>query len=179
MSVCGQNPALHAKNPRSQLMFILQCPLFQFQPGDFLTFMWILLVLCPLVTMIDRTTRWPEVVPMSSISAESCVHAFISAWVARFGVPAVLTSDRGSQFMSSMWTGVCSVLGISASTTTSFHPQSNGMVERFHRSLKSSLRARLAGSDWFSYLPLVLLGLRVTRKDDTCPQSPRLFMVLH
>ena len=105
---------------------------------------------------------------MSSISAESCVHAFISAWASRFGVPAVFMSDRGSQFMSSMWTGVCSVLGISASTTTSFHPQSNGMVERFHRSLKSSLRARLAGSDWFSHLPLVLLGLRVIRKDDTC-----------
>jgi len=41
------------------------------------------------------------------------------------------------------------------------------MVERFHRSLKSSLRARLAGSDWFSHLPLVLLGLRATPKDDT------------
>ena len=49
MSVCEQNPVSRAKNPRSQLMFILQCPLFQFQPGDFLTFMWILLVLCPLV----------------------------------------------------------------------------------------------------------------------------------
>ena len=59
------------------------------------------------------------------------------------------------------------LLGISASTTTSFHPQSNEMVERFHRSLKSSLRARLAGSDWFSPLPLVLLGLRAIPKDDT------------
>ena len=41
------------------------------------------------------------------------------------------------------------------------------MVERFHRSLKSSLQARLAGSDWFSHLPLVLLGLRATPNDDT------------
>ena len=104
---------------------------------------------------------------MSSISSESCVKAFISTWVSRFGVPAVLTSDRGSQFTSSVWTGVCSTLGISTSTTTSFHPQSNGMVERFHRSLKSSLRARLANSDWISHLPMVLLGLRATPKDDT------------
>ena len=65
------------------------------------------------------------------------------------------------------WTGVCSMLGILAYTTTSFYPQSNGIVERFHRSLKSSLQARLAGSDWFSHLPLVLLGLRATPKDDT------------
>ena len=41
------------------------------------------------------------------------------------------------------------------------------MVERFHRSLKSSLRARLTNSDWVSHLPMVLLGLRATPKDDT------------
>ncbi len=41
------------------------------------------------------------------------------------------------------------------------------MVERFHRSLKASLRARLANSDWISHLPMVLLGLRATPKDDT------------
>ena len=120
-----------------------------------------------LLTMIDRTTRWPEAVPLSSISTESCVRAFISSWVSRFGVPSTLTSDRGAQFTSSVWTGVCRVLGISTSQTTSFHPQSNGMIERFHRSLKSSLRARAADSDWVSHLPLVLLGLRSVPKEDT------------
>ena len=120
-----------------------------------------------LLTMIDRSTRWPEVVPLSSITAESCVRAFIAAWVARFGVPATLTSDRGSQFVSSIWTGVCRELGIAVSRTTSYHPQANGMIERFHRSLKSSLRARAAGSNWFHHLPLVLLGLRAVPKEDT------------
>ena len=41
------------------------------------------------------------------------------------------------------------------------------MIERFHCSLKSALRSRLAGSDWFLHLPLVLLGLRTVPKDDT------------
>ena len=41
------------------------------------------------------------------------------------------------------------------------------MIERFHRSLKSSLRARLAGSDWVNHLPLVMLGLRSSPKDDS------------
>ena len=120
-----------------------------------------------LLTMIDRTSRWPEVTPLESISTESCVRAFISTWISRFGVPATLTSDRGTQFTSSVWAGVCSTLGISPSTTTSFHPQSNGMIERFHRTLKNALRARLASSEWYRHLPMVLLGLRTTPRDDT------------
>ena len=104
---------------------------------------------------------------MASISAESCVRVFLSTWVSRFGVPAVLTSDRGAQFTSSIWSRVCLSLGISASRTTYFHPQSKGMIERFHCSLKSALRFRLASSDWFLPLPLVVLGLRTVPKDDT------------
>ena len=112
-----------------------------------------------LLTVIDRTSRWSEVVPLSSITSKACAGAFTSTWVSRFGVPALLTSDRGSQFTSSVWSELCSILGILRIKTTSFHPQSKGMIERFHHSLKSSLRARLAGSEWVSHLPLVMLGL--------------------
>ena len=73
---------------------------------------------CYILTMIDRTSRWPEAVPLSSITAESCARAFISTWISRFGVPALLTSDRGAQFTSSIWLEVCSVLGISHIQTT-------------------------------------------------------------
>ena len=64
-----------------------------------------------------------------------------------------------------LWAVLCSLLYIYCSKTTSFHPQSNGLVERFHRSLKTSLRARLADSDWFDHLPLVMLGLWTTPPD--------------
>ena len=77
-----------------------------------------------ILTMIDRTTCWPEAVPLSSISTETCVKAFISTWKSRYGIPATLTSVRGAQFTSSVWAGVCRVLGISASQ--------NGMFEHFH-----------------------------------------------
>ena len=117
--------------------------------------------------MIDHTTRWPEATSLTSITAESFARAFISTWISRFGVPALITSDFGTQFTSSIWARVCETLKISHSTTTSFHPQSNGMIEHFHRSLKSSLRARLAGQDWVHHLPLVLLGLRTTPKEDS------------
>ena len=120
-----------------------------------------------LLTMIGRSTRWPEVVSLSSITAESYVHAFISTWVSRCSVPATLTSDRGSQFISSIWTGVCRELGITVSKMTSYHPQANGMIERFHRRMKVSLRTWAVCSNWFHNLPLVLLGLWTVSKEGT------------
>ena len=118
-------------------------------------------------TIIDRTTRWPEAVPLKSTTAEECARAILRHWIPIFGVPSLITSDRGAQFTSSVWSSLCSALGIARSSTTSFHPESNGIVERFHRQLKTSLRARLAGSDWYEHLPLVMLGLRTVPKDDS------------
>ena len=120
-----------------------------------------------ILTMIDCTTLWPEATSLTSISAESCVFAFISTWISCFCVPALLTSDHGAQFTSFTWTRVCETLKIYHFTTTSFHPQSNGMIERFRCSFKSSLQACLAGQDWVQLLPLVLLGLRTTPKEDS------------
>ena len=125
-------------------------PLFQefrFLVGDSLNYIFIWsLPSCQgfsyLLTMIDMTSRWPEAVLLSSIKSEACTRAFTSTWVSRFGVPALLTSDQGAQFRSSVWSEVCSILQISRIKTTSFHTSTNGMIERFHHSLKSSLRGR-------------------------------------
>ena len=113
-----------------------------------------------ILTMVDRITHWPEATPLTSISAESCARAFISTWIYRFGIPALLTSDCGTQLASFVWARVCETLKISRYTTTSFHPQAKGIIER---SLKSSLRAQLARQDWVQHLPLVLLALRTTQ----------------
>ncbi len=129
-----------------------------------------------LSTVIDRSTRWIEAIPMKNQEASSCIDAFVSAWISRFGVPDTVTSDKGTQFMSSSWAGLCARLGISHITTTSFHPQSNGMVERAHRQIKHSLRARLAGSQWPEHLPWVLLGLRAAPKDDAAVSSAELVL---
>ena len=85
-----------------------------------------------LLTVIDRTTRWVEALPLPDASAVTCATAFITGWVARYGVPAELPSDRGTNFCSSFWHAFCDVLGVKHSTTTSYHPESNGMIERVH-----------------------------------------------
>jgi IS30 family transposase len=62
-----------------------------------------------LFTVVDRTTRWPEAVPLSNIAAADCAAALFTGWIQRFGVPTIITSDRGAQFTSSLWTALCSL----------------------------------------------------------------------
>jgi len=126
------------------------------------------------LTIIDRATRWVEAVPLTSTTAAAVCDAFIAAWVSRYGVPEILTTDRGVQFTSALWQAAMQRLGIQHRFTAAYHPQANGVVERFHRQLKDSLRARLTSLDWHSHLPWVLLGLRAAPKADSAISSAEL-----
>ena len=118
-----------------------------------------------LLTVIDRWTGWPDAFPMTmhgdAANAKACAKVLIRRWIAMWGVPDVITSDRGPQFVSDMWIEMCQLMGIARNATTSYHPQHNGKIERMHRCLKNSLRARLLGRpNWLAELPWVMLGLR-------------------
>ncbi|XP_043243543.1 uncharacterized protein LOC122392570 [Amphibalanus amphitrite] len=99
------------------------------------------------------------------IRTTTVARAFLEHWIARFGVPSIITTDRGAQFESALWSELQRFLGCQRTRTTSYHPACNGMVERFHRQLKASLRAHQAAS-WTDVLPLVMLGIRATIKTD-------------
>ena len=58
--------------------------------------------------------------------------ALFSGWIARFGTRATITTDGGAQLESKLWDGLCNQFRIVQNRTMSYHPQSNGMVERFH-----------------------------------------------
>ena len=73
-----------------------------------------------------------------------------------------------------MWNQLSILLGTKLHHTTAFHPQANGMVERFHRDLKAALRARLKGPNWADQLPWVLLGLRTAPREDLNASSAEL-----
>ena len=113
-----------------------------------------------LFTVVDRFSRWPEAIPLEDMTAQSCAKALLRHWVARFGVPDDITSDRGRQFTSDLWKELNEVMGTKHNQTTAYHPMANGLVERLHRQLKSSIMARSSGTDWMDHLPLVMLGIR-------------------
>ncbi len=117
-----------------------------------------------LFTVVDRFSRWAEAFPLVESSAQPCGEALIHGWVSRFGVPADISSDRGAQFTSHLWDAMTNGLGTTLHHTTADHPQSNGLVEHFHRNLKEALKASLDTPDWFQTLPWVLLGISTAPK---------------
>jgi transposase InsO family protein len=88
---------------------------------------------------------------MRGMEAATCADALVEGWISCFGVPAILTTDRGTQFSSVLWSLLCQRLGIHHVKTTSYHPQSNGLVERAHHQMKEALKARLAGNRWHPF----------------------------
>ncbi|GFY31713.1 hypothetical protein TNCV_4200231 [Trichonephila clavipes] len=117
------------------------------------------------LTMIDRFSKWPEAQPLKDITAETVAEAFFSSWVSRFGTPAILTTDRGRQFESSLFKALSKLLGVQKCRTTGYHPQANGMIEELHRPLKSAIKCH-ATERWTEVLPIILLGLRAYLKED-------------
>ena len=118
-----------------------------------------------LLTCVDCFTRWPEAIPLVDITASTVAHAFISGWIARFGTPSTITTDRGAQFESKLWNQLMRLLGSTRIRTTAYHPAANGLVERLHRQLKAGLSTAPC-NQWMDTLPLVLLGIRSAFKED-------------
>ena len=85
--------------------------------------------------MLARSHSHPE------SSTYTVAQAFLNGWIARFRVPSTVTTDHRPQFESSLWKELMKLLGITRIRTTAYHPIPNGIVKRFHRQLKASLKS--------------------------------------
>ena len=122
-----------------------------------------------ILTMIDGLTGWAEAVPIADQTAVTVARAVYAEWIARYGVPEQLHSDRGVQFESAVFAELCDTFGVDKTRTTPYRPQANGKCERFNRTLVSMLRRAVLKRpyDWEPLLPTVLQAYRSSITEST------------
>jgi len=118
-----------------------------------------------LLTCIDHLTGWAEAIAIASKKAETVQEAFMEHIVARYGIPSVIISDNGGEFTSTNFEAWLRELGISHHLTSPYHPQANGMTERFNGTIQRILLKLTGGNGkkWSHYLSEALYAYRITQ----------------
>ena len=125
---------------------------------------------CQYVLLIgDHFTKWYEAIPLPDQRAETTADALLKHWICRFGCPHSIHTDQGRNFESDLFQQLMRRLEINKTRTTSFHPQSNAVIERMNRTLLNMLAKCIDQnqSDWSSLLPFVLMAYRSSVHEST------------
>lgn len=115
--------------------------------------------------IIDNYSRYVALVPLRQGTADEVAKALLKHWIAIFGTPESIHSDRGSSFENKLLHELCNILNIKKTRSSPYYPQGNGMVERLFRTVKDMVFATVSstGRKWPDILPLVERALRCTR----------------
>ena len=109
-----------------------------------------------ILTFQDDLTKFMVVIPIPAQDAETVAREFVQNVVLKYGIPEVVLTDQGANFLSELFANVCKLLQIKKVQTTAFHPESNGGLERSHRVLVEYLRHYIAEDqrnwdEWVAY----------------------------
>ena len=112
--------------------------------------------------------RYPEAIPLKKFTADAVAEELITLF-ARYGVPKEILTDQGSNFTSQLLQVLYKLLGVKLIKTMPHHPQADGLVERFNKTLKDLLRRIIQGEgrEWEKYLPYVLFAYREVPQEST------------
>lgn len=130
------------------------------------------------LTAMDYFTKWPEAYALPDQEAETIVDALTAGMFSRFGAAESIHSDQGRNFESRVFATMCERLGMHKTRTTPLHPQSDGLVERFNKTLGQQLAivSSKHQRDWDKHLPMVLMACRSAVQDSTSC-TPALLML--
>lgn len=120
-----------------------------------------------ILTIVDYATRYPEAFPLKTIFSREIADALIRFFCS-VGIPKELVSDQGANFIGKLMTQLYEQLGITKIKSSVYHPQANGLVERFNGTLKSMLR-KLSNDirNWDKYVPYLLFAYREVPQSST------------
>lgn len=114
-----------------------------------------------ILVICDYATRYPEAFPLRSVKARNVANCLLQLF-SRVGIPQEVLTDCGTNFMSKLLQQVYQLLGVKGIKTTPYHPQTDGLVERYNQTLKNMLRKFVShtGADWDQWLPYLLFAYR-------------------
>ena len=124
---------------------------------------------CYILVVADYFTRWMEAFPIPHQDATTVANKLVDEVFLRFGIPEQLHSDQGRQFESKLLSEVCKLLCIHKTKTTPYHPQCDGLVERFNRTLLTMLSTCVHNHpfDWESHLRKVCMAYNSSVQSST------------
>ena len=130
------------------------------------------------MVIVDQFTKWTEAYGIPSQDAEITAKTFVEEFVTRFGTPLELHTDQGRNFESELFKNVCKLLDIAKTMTTPYDPSSNGLVERFNRTLLQMIRCYCdqGQKDWDCHLPYLTAAYRSTPHSTTGITPNRLML---
>lgn len=130
-----------------------------------------------IIICIDYYSKWVEAGPLPT-KESSGVANFLYSIFCRHGIPKKVQSDQGREFINSLSEKLFKLTGVKHIVSTAYHPQTNGLDERFNQTLQRSLLKMIEENEhnWESFLDPVLFAYRTSKQAST-KYSP--FFVLY
>ena len=121
-----------------------------------------------ILVIMDYATRYPEAIPLRAATGKTIARELFLLF-SRVGIASEVITDQGTCFMSQVMKEMCQLLHVGQVRTSVYHPQTDGLVERFNKTLKSMLRKLIEvdGKDWDKLLPYVLFAIREVPQSST------------
>src|SRR5256886_17177951 len=126
-----------------------------------------------IVMATEYLTKWPEARAIPNAKVSSVISFFYEDIICRHGCPKEVLTDHSTHFVNEMLDSLCEKFGVKHKLSTAYHPQTNGLVERFNQTLCETL-AKFANEnkdDWDLFISSVLFAYR-TKKHNTTRYEP-------
>jgi len=131
-----------------------------------------------MLTVMDHFSKWAEAIPLRNHTAPTVARTLMTHVFSRFGMPLQLLTDRGPEFEGELFTELCKWMEIDKIRTTAYRAATNGMVERFHRTLNAILGKIISENqrDWCEKVPMAAAAYRASVHEATGYTPNRLML---
>lgn len=120
-----------------------------------------------ILTIQDNFSKYSDAIPLLTIDSVSVAYALAEEFISRYGCPRAIHTDQGSNFISNIMKTFCKIFKIEKITSTAFHPQSLGSLERSHHSLVEYLKTFSDKKSWDQWLRYAVFSYNTSIHEST------------